>query len=73
MVLTVKRWKISRESLITERTGGLRIHCRVDAAPFSVVVSHFSPVGFDELQVHSRIRERSIRLVGFEADTFRFL
>ena len=60
MFWTVKRWKISRESLITERIGGLWIHGRVDAAPFSVVVSHFSPVGFDELRLHSRIRERSI-------------
>jgi len=55
-----------------ERTGRLRIYYRLDAAPFSVVVSHFSPAGFDELQVCSRISERSIRFVGFEACFFAF-
>ena len=63
---------ICRESLIMERTGRLRIYSRLDAAPFSVVVSHFSPAGFDELQVYSRIRERSIRFVGFEVYPFAF-
>jgi len=37
-----------------------------DAAPLSVVVLHFSPRGFDELQLCSRIRVRSIRFVGLE-------
>jgi len=48
-----------------ERTSRLDIYFRLDAAPRSVVVSHFSPVGFDELQVYSRISERSIRFVDF--------
>lgn len=63
VISTIKRWKIFREYLNTERTGNLWVYCCVDAAPFLVVVLHFSPVGFDELQLHSRIRERSIRLV----------
>jgi len=43
----------------------LRIYHRLDAAPSSVVFSHFSPLGSDELQSYGRIRERSIRFVGF--------
>ena len=52
-------------NLIREQSGTLRIYHRLDAAPSSVVFLHFSPVGSDELQSYGRIRERSIRFVGF--------
>jgi hypothetical protein len=68
----VKRWKIYRESPTMERTGKLRSYYRLDAAPFSLVVSHFSPAGFDELQLDSRIRERSIRFLGLWSVLSRF-
>ena len=58
--------------LIRGQVGMFRIYSRFDAAPFSVVVSHFSPVGFDELHLCSRIRVRSMWSVVLELTPLSF-